>query len=102
LFFRSLELHKQPLQPLFSNTSTLIIICREEIGTKKLACIEDAGTGTFIFKPVLGRVVFSLTFPWTGWFRNYMFWDGLQFFSLSIQGLGFWTWTGKNFLKNQP
>jgi hypothetical protein len=36
--------------------------------------------GIFIFKPVLGRVVFSLTFPWTGWFRNYQFWDGLQFF----------------------
>ena len=36
--------------------------------------------GIFIFKPVLGRVIFSLTFPWTGWFRNYRFWDGLQFF----------------------
>jgi hypothetical protein len=35
--------------------------------------------GIFIFKPVLGHVVFSLTFPWTGWFRNYRFWDGLQF-----------------------
>jgi hypothetical protein len=23
---------------------------------------------------------FSLTFPWMGWFRNYWFWDGLQFF----------------------
>jgi hypothetical protein len=33
----------------------------------------------FIFKAVLGRVVFSLTFPWTGCFRNYRFWDGLQF-----------------------
>jgi hypothetical protein len=27
--------------------------------------------GIFIFKLVLERVVFSLTFPWTGWFRNY-------------------------------
>jgi hypothetical protein len=36
--------------------------------------------GIFIFKPVSGRVVFVLTFSWTGWFRNYRFWDGLQFF----------------------
>jgi hypothetical protein len=37
-------------------------------------------TDIFIFKPVLGRVVFSLTFPWTGWFKDYRFWDMLQFF----------------------
>ena len=41
-FFRSLKLHKQPFQALFSNTSSLIIICWIEIGTKELACIEDA------------------------------------------------------------
>jgi hypothetical protein len=36
--------------------------------------------GIFIFKLILGRIVFSLTFPWMGWFRNYRFWNGLQFF----------------------
>ena len=36
--------------------------------------------GIFIFKMILEQVVFSLNFPWTGWFRNYRFWDGLQFF----------------------
>jgi hypothetical protein len=40
----------------------------------------SCGTGIFIFKPLLGRVIFSLTFPWTSWFANYRFWDGLQFF----------------------
>jgi hypothetical protein len=40
----------------------------------------SCGTCIFIFKPVLGRVVFSLTFPWTCWFRNDWFWDGLQLF----------------------
>ena len=35
----------------------------------------SCGTCLFIFKPVLGRVVFSLTLPWTGWFRNYQFLD---------------------------
>jgi hypothetical protein len=39
----------------------------------------SCGTGIFIFKPVPGWVVFSLSSPWTGWFRNYRFWDGLQF-----------------------
>jgi hypothetical protein len=27
--------------------------------------------GIFIFKLVLEQVVFSLTFPWMAWFRNY-------------------------------
>jgi hypothetical protein len=50
----------------------------------------SCGTGIFIFKPVLGQLVFSLTFPWTGWFKNYRFWDWLQFYiCFSIQG--FWT-----------
>jgi hypothetical protein len=50
--------------------------------------------------PLVGRVFsFSnrfgtgcLTFPWTGWFRIYQFWDGLQFFlpfnSRSLDGDG--------------
>jgi len=54
-------------------------------------------TGISIFKPVLGWVVLSLTFPWTGSFRNYLFWNGLQFFWHFK-----WTWTGKNFVRNQP
>jgi hypothetical protein len=63
---------------------------------------------------------FPLTFSWTGWYKYYRFWDGLfflqpfhgrvgfeitgfgtgcNFFCLSIRG--FWTWTGKNFVKKQ-
>jgi hypothetical protein len=56
--------------------------------------------GIFIFKPVLGRVVFSLTFPWTSWLEITGFGISCNFFCLSIQG--FWTWTAKNFVKNQP
>jgi hypothetical protein len=41
---------------------------------------NSCGMGVFIFKPILRRLVFSLTFPWTGWFRNYWFWDMLQSF----------------------
>jgi hypothetical protein len=42
-----------------------------ELQCKKLI-YTSCNTGIFIFKPVLGQVVFSLTFPWTGWFRNYV------------------------------
>jgi len=31
-------------------------------------------------KPIFGKGFFPLTFPWTCWFRNYRFWDGLQIF----------------------
>ena len=32
-----------------------------------------------IFRVIFINLFFSLTFSWTGWFRNYRFWDGLFF-----------------------
>jgi hypothetical protein len=72
------------------------------------------------FRVIFIDLFFPLTFSWTGWYRYYRFWDGLfflqpfhgrvgfeitgfgtgcNFFCLSIRG--FWTWTGKNFVKKQ-
>jgi hypothetical protein len=48
------------------------------------------GMGCFFFNLFHGRVGLEIT----------GFGTGLQFFCLSIQG--FWTWTGKNFVKNKP
>jgi hypothetical protein len=41
VFFQKFATSQTTLQPLFSNTSSLIIICRVEIETKELASIED-------------------------------------------------------------
>jgi hypothetical protein len=47
--------------------------CERLIYTSCRTCI-------FIFQTNFETGCFSLMFPWTGWFRNFRFWDGLQFF----------------------
>jgi len=52
---------------------------------KKLPTLEETylyllREGYFHFQTGFGTGFFPLTFPWTGWFTNYRFWDGLQFF----------------------
>jgi hypothetical protein len=57
----------------------IISLMVSTISNKRLI-YTSYGMGIFIFKLVLGWVIFSLTFPCTGCLRNYRFWDGLQFF----------------------
>jgi hypothetical protein len=59
-------------------------------------------TGIFIFKLILGQVVFSLTFPWTGWFRKLPVLGQVAIVIFAYQFKVFGCGRAKTLWKNQP